>query len=101
MAMPLSAAKVSYKEIHENTTELESQTPHPEESNYYSTPIWDMGLSTEFDPLYLTLPSDKDIMEEMNLMEKPWGTNYQRSYFLPIENSLGTIGMDIYTDRNF
>ena len=77
MAMPLSTVEVAYKAIHEKTMELELQPPHLEESDDYSTPIWDMGILTDYDPLDSTLPSDEAIMEEMNLMEKPWGINHQ------------------------
>ena len=77
MSTPLSAAVVAYKAIQENIVEPKSQTLPRKESNHYSTPIWDMGLSIESNPLDSTLPSDEAIMEAMNLMEKMWGTNHQ------------------------
>ena len=68
---PISATKVTYKVIQEITMEKKLQTFETEESNHYSSSIWDIGLLTESDPLDSTFPTDESIMEAMNMMEKP------------------------------
>ena len=40
-------------------------------------------------------------MEAMNPTQKLWGINHKQSYFLPSENNLMSIEVDIATDKNF
>ena len=45
------------------------------------------------------LPFDEAIIEYMNLTEKQWGINHQLSHFLPSEESLRAIKVDLVTDK--
>lgn len=56
---------------------------------------------TNTDLLDLMLPFDEAIMEATNMTEKPQGINHQWSYFLPSENSLRFIEVDLATNKNF
>jgi hypothetical protein len=46
-------------------------------------PVWATSLSYSHDFLDDTFPSDKAILEAMNVSERPWDDMHHQSYFLP------------------
>jgi hypothetical protein len=54
-----------------------------EELVQFSSPYWDAHTSTSHDFLNIILPSDKAIMEVMNLQDKLWEDSHHQSSFLP------------------
>jgi hypothetical protein len=45
--------------------------------------VWATSLSLSHDFLDETLPSHEDILEAMNVFERPWDDMHHQSYFLP------------------
>jgi hypothetical protein len=88
--MPLSPAKVEYDAIQSASPSLDDQ--HLLASTTYSLPSWLMFLSSTFDYILQIFPSDKSIMEMLNIKEAPWDDNHHHSSFLP---SLDDIEKDI------
>ena len=76
MAMPLSTRMATYEEIQEKYVQPKFLASYPKECNYYLRPIWAITLAVDTNPLDITLPSNKSIMEAMNVIEKPRGINH-------------------------
>jgi hypothetical protein len=83
MDMPLSATKITYREIQQATADLDQTPSLTEEDDLFSEPIWAHNYSISQDFLDTILPSDEAIIEEITGVERSWEDMHHRSYFLP------------------
>jgi hypothetical protein len=83
MAMPLSTTEIVYKVVLDSSIDLDHATSSSDEEDPVLRPIWATSLSCSHDFLDETFPSDKAILEAMNVSERPWDDMHHRSYFLP------------------
>jgi hypothetical protein len=83
MAMPLLIAEITYQAILDSSSNLDPVPLQMVEEDPVPRPTWATSLSCSHDFLDETLPSDKAILEAMNVSKRPWDDMHHRSYFLP------------------
>jgi hypothetical protein len=79
--MPLSPAEAAYVAIQSASPSYD--TSHLLAPDTYSVPSWLDSLSSTVDYISQIFPSDKSIMEMLNIDDLPWDDNHHRSSFLP------------------
>jgi hypothetical protein len=80
MSMPLSATEVGYSLVQQDSSNTDP-TPS-QELDLLIEPMWAEGSLADTDSLDLVLPSDEEVIEAMNSLNKPWNDLHHRSYFL-------------------
>jgi len=81
MAMPLSTVEVAYQAIQQATVDPYQAPSLTEEDDIFLEPIWAHNSSNSY--LYIILPLDEAIIEEMTGAERPWEDMHHIFYFLP------------------
>jgi hypothetical protein len=82
MAMPLSAAEVTYQAIQQATADSDQTPSWTEEDDQFPEPIWAQNSSTSQDCLDTIFPSDEAIIEAMTGIRKAMG-GYASSIIFP------------------
>jgi hypothetical protein len=83
MAMPISVVEIAYQSILDSSVDLDHVPSQTIKEDPVLRPVWATSLSCSHDFLDETLPSDKAILEAMNVSKRPWDDMHHRSYFLP------------------
>jgi hypothetical protein len=79
MAIPLSAAEITYQDILDSFVNLDPVPSQTIEEDLVLRPVWATSLSYSHDFLDETLPLDEAILEAMNVSKRPWDDMHHRS----------------------